>query len=153
MADYAQFIRTRPRGLDIYEHIASPRHIAPLLERWSRTRQEHFIVVTLNCAYEPVHVYCATKGLATRTCVSPREVFWYAIRDNASAVVVAHNHPSGRVEPSPEDIDITRRLSEAGEVLGIPVIDHLVFGRERGTRALVWHSMVEHGEYPVPGSD
>ena len=69
----------------------------------------------------------------------PREVFADPIVDRACAIIVAHNHPSGRLEPSAEDLEITRRLESAGELIGIELLDHLVFsGRE-------WLSFVERG--------
>jgi hypothetical protein len=58
------------------------------------------------------------------------EVFGEAIRQRATAIIVAHNHPSGNLEPSPEDRDVTRRLRQAGELLGIKVLDHLIFCEE-----------------------
>jgi len=71
--------------------------------------------------------------------VHPREVFADPITDRACAVVVAHNHPSGNLEPSDEDVDITKRLRQSGDILGIPVLDHLIFS-ESG-----YFSFMEHG--------
>jgi DNA repair protein RadC len=62
--------------------------------------------------------------------VHPREVFTEAVRQRATAIVVAHNHPSGNLEPSMEDKDVTRRLRQAGDLLGIRILDHLIFGEE-----------------------
>jgi len=59
--------------------------------------------------------------------VHPREIFAEAMNDRACSIIVAHNHPSGRLEASHEDIEITRRISEAGEILGIPLLDHIIF--------------------------
>lgn len=72
----------------------------------------------------------ATLGLLNSSMVHPRETFREAVRDGALSVIVAHNHPSGDPTPSKEDIDITRRLVEAGRILGIPVVDHLILGRK-----------------------
>jgi DNA repair protein RadC len=58
------------------------------------------------------------------------EVFTEAVRQRATAIVVAHNHPSGNLEPSMEDKDVTRRLRQAGDILGIKILDHLIFGEE-----------------------
>ena len=69
----------------------------------------------------------------------PREVFIHAIRDNSAAVICVHNHPSGSLSPSPEDLEITRRLREAGEILGIAMLDHLIISKNG------FFSMVEHG--------
>ena len=67
-------------------------------------------------------------GLVNRTMVHPREVFAGPLTDRAAAVILAHNHPSGSLDPSAEDNEITRRLVEAGQTLGIPVLDHVIFG-------------------------
>jgi DNA repair protein RadC len=75
-----------------------------------------------------------------QTLVHPREVFADPLADRAAAVVAAHNHPSGNVEPSSEDREITDRLYRAGEVLGIPLLDHVIFG-SRG-----YYSFLEEGE-------
>jgi DNA repair protein RadC len=78
-------------------------------------------------------------GLVNRTIVHPREVYADPLTDRASSIIVAHNHPSGNVDPSPEDRDITKRLKEAGEILGIPILDHLVFSSES------FYSFLENG--------
>ncbi|MFW6356538.1 MAG: JAB domain-containing protein [Spirochaetota bacterium] len=110
------------------------------LKRYHRKRKEHFLVLTLDGAHVIHSIRIATIGTVNRSIVHPREVFIEAIRDNAAAVIVAHNHPSGNVEPSFEDREVTRRLKEAGNTLGIPVLDHLVFSW-RG-----FYSLLEHDE-------
>ena len=96
-----------------------------------RTRlQEHFLVITLNGASEVIHARTVTKGLVNNSLVHPREVFADAIADRAAAVICAHNHPSGNLEPSSQDIQVTRQLAEAGEILGIPVIDHVIISKK-----------------------
>lgn len=69
-----------------------------------------------------------SEGSLTSSIVHPREVFMPAVRDSAGAVVFVHNHPSGDPRPSEEDIAVTRRLSQAAEVIGIPILDHLIIG-------------------------
>jgi DNA repair protein RadC len=71
--------------------------------------------------------------------VGPREVFREAIREGASAIIVAHNHPSGDPTPSPEDVEVTRRLRAVGEMLDIPLLDHVICGDER------WTSLADAG--------
>jgi len=95
--------------------------------------------LTLNGAHWTIRRHVVTIGLANRTMVHPREVFWPAIRDNAVAIVVAHNHPSGQIDPSNEDREVTRRLVAAGEIIGIPVLDHVIIGRDR------YYSFLESG--------
>jgi DNA repair protein RadC len=107
--------------------IRHPSDVLPLLHHYADRPQEHFIVITLNGAHEVITVHVASVGLVNRTLVHPREVFSEAIRDRAVAVVCAHNHPSGKVHPSDEDQIVTRSLQEAGEILGIRLLDHIVF--------------------------
>lgn len=110
--------------------ISSPGDIYPLVRHYATRMQEHFLSVCLNGAHEVLSVDVCSIGLVNRTLVHPREVFTEAIRQRATAVVVAHNHPSGNLDPSIEDQDVTRRLKQAGDLLGIKVLDHLIFGEE-----------------------
>ncbi|MCK5736037.1 MAG: JAB domain-containing protein, partial [Spirochaetaceae bacterium] len=68
-----------------------------------------------------------SRGILDRTLVHPREVFVDPLSDRAAAIVCGHNHPSGICDPSPEDRELTRRLKESGELLGIPLLDHVIF--------------------------
>ena len=89
---------------------------------------EEFWCLLLDGRHCAIGVAQATVGTLTASLVHPREVFGPAVRMGAAAVVVAHNHPSGDPEPSSEDITVTRRLLEVGDLLGIPLLDHLVIG-------------------------
>ena len=89
-------------------------------------RQEHFICITLNGAGEVLDTRIITVGLLNHSLVHPREVFADAITDRAASVICVHNHPSGSLEPSPQDIAITTQLREAGLLLGIQLIDHII---------------------------
>lgn len=102
---------------------------------------EYFFGITLNGNHKIIDVHIITKGLVNRVLVHPREVFRPVLLDNATAIVVAHNHPSGNLEPSREDKDITNRLKEAGELLGIRVIDHLIFSSNG------YRSMLENNDF------
>ena len=106
--------------------IKLPGDIYDFLKQYAKSKQEHFIVATLNGACEVIAVHIASIGLVNRVIIHPREVFRHAIADNASAVIVAHNHPSENIQPSPEDEEITRRLNEAAKVVGINFVDHLI---------------------------
>lgn len=91
--------------------------------------KEHFFVLPVNSALHPLcEPLDVSQGSVSRTPVHPRDVFCEAVRYRAFAVLVAHNHPSGNPEPSAEDLDITRRLAEAGKLLKIRLLDHLVLG-------------------------
>lgn len=91
--------------------------------------QEGFFVLTLNTKYKLLNRNLVTLGILNASLVHPREIFRKAIEDNAVAIVLCHNHPSGDVTPSPEDLRITRQLVEAGKILDIEVLDHVIIGR------------------------
>lgn len=109
---------------------SAPADAAALFVKWARKPVEYFLVATLDGAHQLIKIHEITKGLLNRTLIHPREVFREAILDRASAIIVCHNHPSGRLEKSEEDAEITRRLKSAGEVLGIPVLDHLIISKK-----------------------
>jgi DNA repair protein RadC len=93
--------------------------------------QEEFHIVTLDTKHKPIRSHCITVGTLDASLVHPREVFRPAIRDAASAVLLVHNHPSGDPTPSREDRQVTDQLTEAGKLLGIHVLDHVIVARER----------------------
>ena len=101
--------------------------------------QERMIVVALNGAHEVMDSFISTQGILNRTIMHPREVFARVLEKRAAAIAIAHNHPSGNVNPSEDDKDVTRRIMKCGEILGIKVLDHLVFS-ETG-----YFSFLEHG--------
>lgn len=90
--------------------------------------RENFVVVCLNTKSEPTAIHTVSVGTLNSNPVHPREVFKAAILANAATIILAHNHPSGDPTPSREDIEITERLKEAGEILGIEVLDHIIIG-------------------------
>ena len=83
--------------------ISSPSDIYPVLNKYHNKKQEHFLVVTLDGSHTVIRVVIATIGILNRAIVHPREIFLPAIKDNACSIVIAHNHPSGNLEPSRED--------------------------------------------------
>jgi DNA repair protein RadC len=92
--------------------------------------QEQFHIVTLDTKHKPIQTHCITVGTLDASLVHPREVFRPAIRDAASAILLVHNHPSGDPTPSREDHRVTQQLTDAGHLLGIEVLDHIVVARE-----------------------
>jgi DNA repair protein RadC len=106
--------------------VSSPSDILPLVSFLVHKKQEHFVSITLSGAHEVIAVRTVTVGLLNHSLVHPREVFADAITDRAAAVICVHNHPSGTLEPSSQDIAITRQLAEAGTLVGIRLIDHLI---------------------------
>ena len=119
--------------------VVSPKDIFNEVRHYASREKEHLIVVMLNGAQECIGTFIATIGLVNRTIVHPREVFADAIASRATAVAIAHNHPSGNTEPSEEDKEVTRRLKQSGDILGIKLLDHLVFTDTS------YYSFVEHG--------
>ena len=107
----------------------TPEDAARLLADTAQLAQEAFTVVTLNTKNRVIDRHLVTLGIADASLIHPREVFRPAMLDGAAAVIVSHNHPSGDPAPSAEDIKITRQLVEAGKILDVPVLDHVVIGR------------------------
>jgi DNA repair protein RadC len=99
--------------------------------RLSREKHEMFYVVLLTNKNRKIREVKISEGSLTASLVHPREVYNPVIRESAAAVIFVHNHPSGDPAPSPEDLEITRRLKEVGEVMGVRVLDHVVIGHER----------------------
>lgn len=91
---------------------------------------EVFATLLLNGRHRVFAFAEVSRGTLTTSLVHPREVFGPALREGAAAVVVAHNHPSGDPEPSVEDLEVTRRLRDAGKLLGVPLLDHVVLGAD-----------------------
>ena len=91
-------------------------------------KREVFYVMLLDVKNRLIRDVMISKGSLTQSIVHPREVFEPAIRDSAASVIFVHNHPSGDVTPSPEDIEITKRLRETGDIIGIRVLDHIIVG-------------------------
>ena len=119
--------------------ISTPNEIFLEVKHFATREQEQFIVIVLNGAHEVINIFTATIGLVNRALIHPREVFSDPIARRATAIILAHNHPSGILEPSREDITTTSRLAESGEILGIKVIDHLIFSTKS------YYSFREHG--------
>jgi DNA repair protein RadC len=107
--------------------IQHPGDIHSVLRYHADRKQERFLCLSLNGAHEIIAVRIVSLGLVNRTIVHPREVFADPIIDRAAAVIVAHNHPSGNIEPSEEDDAITGRLKASAEILGLHFLDHLIF--------------------------
>jgi len=112
------------------QRIRNPRDIYNIIRHHADRRQERFLCLSLNGAHEVIATRIVTIGLVNRTIVHPREVFADPILDRASAIIVAHNHPSGTLKPSAEDNEITQRLKASAEILGINFLDHLIFSEK-----------------------
>ncbi len=91
--------------------ISDPKDVYQAVKRYTRAKEEQFIVLTLNGTHEIISICIVSIGLVNKTIVHPREVFNRAIQDMASAIIVCHNHPSGKTEPSPKDLEVTTRIA------------------------------------------
>jgi DNA repair protein RadC len=109
--------------------VSVPEDILSRVAYMKYESQEHLVVISLNSANYIVRIHELTTGLVNQTPVHPREAFAMDIEDRAVSVIFVHNHPSGSLEPSPEDISITRVLCAAGKILQIPVLDHIIIGK------------------------
>lgn len=120
-------IASAPRKMR--KKIKSTQDVADLfMERLRYNKREHFEILLLNTQGEIIAVNNVSIGDLSSSIVNPREAFAIAIKRSASAVIFIHNHPSGNPTPSGEDVKVTKRLFEAGEILGIQVLDHIIVG-------------------------
>ena len=117
--------RIKPEGAKI----ETPADLLPHVRHYADRKQEHFLCASINGANEILNIRVVSIGLIDRSPVHPREVFADALSDRASAVIVAHNHPSGSLEPSQSDVGITAQLKAAGVIVGIDLLDHIIFNR------------------------
>jgi len=130
-------------GGSVRKKLRDTSDVFDLIRHYGDRRQEHFLSITLNGANEVLHTQVVTVGLTNRTLCHPREVFVEAIKHFGTSVILAHNHPSGSLEPSNEDLELTERLRKAGLILGIEVMDHIIFTEDN------YYSMREAGDLYV----
>jgi DNA repair protein RadC len=125
----AEVTKREYRGAPL-PRITGPDNIAalPQIKKLTKEKKEHFIVVLLNARHEVLGIETVHIGSLNASIVHPREAFLPAVLASAASVIFVHNHPSGDPDPSPEDITITKRLKEAGDILGIGVLDHIIIG-------------------------
>ena len=136
-------IRERKEGYGQRTQFRSSQDIYEMFhERFLRADREEFVVLLLDAKNRLLGFHVVSVGSLTSSVVHPREVFKIAILGNAAAIILLHNHPSGDPVPSNEDVAITTRLCQIGEVLGIRVLDHIVIGNGR------YVSFVDDGYFP-----
>jgi DNA repair protein RadC len=132
-----QLVREAPT----YNEISCADDVAEVLSTYLQTADtKHFVVLLLNARNRMIGLVTVHVGALTMSVVSASQVFKAAILGNACSIILAHNHPSGDPSPSPEDIEVTRKLIAAGALLDIEVIDHIITG-ENG----VTYSFLQHG--------
>lgn len=110
--------------------ISCAKDVLPLLNDIAGKQQEYFLCISLNGANEVIKKRVVTIGLLDQSPVHPREVFADVIADRAAAVIFAHNHPSGDLQPSEADLSVHDQLTEAGKILGIRILDHVIVNRK-----------------------
>ena len=125
-------IRERKEGYGLCQQFRSSQQIyMAFRERFIRADREEFVVLLLDAKNKLLGFHVVSVGSLTSSVVHPREVYKVAILGNAAAIILLHNHPSGDPTPSAEDLHITNRLRQVGDVLGIRVLDHVVIGDGR----------------------
>ena len=135
-------IRYRGRSVGARMPITEPRNFVHLANRIvTDDAREHFLALYLDGRSRPIGHSIVSVGTATASLVHPREIFQPAIMLGAVSLVIGHNHPSGDARPSREDETVTKRVQDAGNVLGVRLLDHVVWAREGG-----FHSFMEHGQ-------
>ncbi len=122
--------------------ISCPEDVLPVVEDIRSKQQEYFICITLNGACEVIKRHTISKGLLNQSLVHPREVFADAIVERCASVILVHNHPSGNLKPSQADLDVTKRLCNSGNILGIEVLDHVIVTKKG------WVSLKKEGLMP-----
>lgn len=116
--------------------LTSPEQAYEAMKHTANLAQETFNIITLDAKNREIGKHIITIGTLTSSLVHPRDIFRAAIGDNAQSIILAHNHPSGNPTPSSQDIEVTKKLIEAGKIMGIPVLDHVIVGRDKGNEFL-----------------
>jgi len=117
-----------------------PLNVYERLRKFHKKQKEHFIVLLLNTQNEIIKQEIVSVGTLNASLVHPREVFQPAIATGCACIILAHNHPSDHTEPSTEDLLVTKRLKDAGRLLGIELTDHIIIGRDG------YYSFREHNQ-------
>lgn len=127
---YVRELSTKYKALKTpVTQLNSPQTVADFLkDKIGNECKENFVVLGVNNKNEVMIFSKISTGTVSESIVHPREVFGAAILGNCSGIIISHNHPSGTLTPSRQDITTTKRLKEAGEIMGIPVIDHIIIG-------------------------
>jgi len=120
------FRRAFKKGCGILPAISCPSDAIPFLAGIKDEKKENFLCLYLNARNQIIHQEIISIGSLSASIVHPREVFGVAIQHSAASILLAHNHPSGEVAPSKDDIELTRRLVKAGEIMGLEILDHLI---------------------------
>lgn len=144
VAEITLAYRTKVKAADRPQITSSFDAFTVFTKQWSDLIefQEEFNILLINRANRVLGIFNASKGSSCGTVVDPKLIFAAAIKGNAAAIILAHNHPSGNKQPSQQDIDLTKRLIKAGEILDIKVLDHLILTPEDGYFSFADESMI-----------
>lgn len=128
-AAFALASRFQARKLERFDRFTSPQQVFDYFHHEFRdSRKEYFLILLLDGKNRIIRRVQISEGSLNQSIVHPREVYLPAVKESAAAIILVHNHPTGDPAPSSEDIAITRRLKEAGEIMGIKVLDHIIIG-------------------------
>ena len=123
--------RVLDRGMGMDTPITSPADVLPEIRFIRDLKKENFVAIFLNARNQVIKTDTISMGSLNASLVHPREVFAPAVGISAASVILAHNHPSGDVTPSKEDISLTKRMVQAGQIMGIEVVDHLIVASDK----------------------
>ncbi len=129
-------VKEKAKRYELPREIGSPEDVyraVVTITNVQEEAQEVFGILILNTKNKIVAVHEISRGILNSSLIHPREVFKPAVLHNASSIICFHNHPSGDPNPSKDDVDVTRRLVEAGEIMGIDILDHVIVGDDRYT--------------------
>lgn len=119
-----------------------PKDVLPFIQHYSLSSTEHFIAVSVNGSNEIINTHVISIGSSNRAIIHPREIFGPLITENASGVIVCHNHPGGQLYPSNADIESTKILKDAATILGICLMDHIIF-TQKGYFSFMEHNLLK----------
>jgi DNA repair protein RadC len=125
-----QYIRVNLTVRQLRTAVLSPHEVARQCKSFRKAKKEHFCVFLLDTQNRIIAKDVVSVGTLNSSLVHPRECFRMAILKSASSIIIAHNHPGGSLEPSAEDLDVTKRLTDCGKLLGVEVLDHLIVTAE-----------------------
>ena len=128
MEELLQMVREKSQEYRV-NRITSASDVYSLLHQYSTAEKEHFLLVTLDGSSQVIKQRVIHIGTLNQSLVHPREIFRPAIQDNSAGIIIAHNHPSGTLEASRADIQITDRLKEVAKLVGIELLDHVIISK------------------------
>lgn len=128
-----RLVKEREEQYNVDEQITNPETAVKIINKifdLENKAEEEMVMMTLDTKNKATGLFKISKGAINSTIVHPREIFKRAVLNNANCIMIFHNHPSGDLEPSQEDIKITNRLADSGTLLGIKLLDHIIISRE-----------------------